>query len=98
MRVEGDPILSESYACHTEDRCLPKPTQRRDVDAARGIAHVVGQVDLAGLLHIASRERPITQPRGDKRVERRAQRAAVRCSGLVVVEVGLMDSPRPFVP
>jgi hypothetical protein len=42
MRVEGDPVLSGSYACHTEDRRLPEPAQRSDVDAARGVAHVVG--------------------------------------------------------
>jgi hypothetical protein len=23
MRIEGDPVLSESYACGTEDRRLP---------------------------------------------------------------------------
>ena len=73
MRVESDPVLSESYACHTEDHRLPEAAQRRDVDAARSIAHVVGQVDFPGLPHIASRERPITQPRGDKSVERWAQ-------------------------
>ena len=34
-------------------RRLPQPAQRRDVNAARRIAHTVCQIDLAGLVEIA---------------------------------------------
>ena len=68
MRVKGDPIVSESNARHTENRGLPKAAQRRDVDTACGITHVVGEVDLPGLLHVASRERTLAEPRGHEAV------------------------------
>ena len=98
MRIESNSVLSDPDACHTEDRRLPEPSERRHVDAACSIAHVVDEVNFCGLTKIAQSELPIPQPSGDKGVERWTQRAAVRCPGLVVIEVCLMDSPRPFVP
>src|SRR5690606_40558115 len=51
---------------------------RRAVHPARRVAHVVRQVDLGRLPPVTPRQLQLAQPRGDQRVDRGAERAAVR--------------------
>src|ERR1019366_7681148 len=59
------------------------------MNAAGGVTHVVGQVDLGSLAEISLRKRPIAEPGGDEGVKRRAQRTAMGGAGFVIAEVRL---------
>ena len=56
MRVDGNAVLSRPQASRAEHRGLPEAAQRGHVHAARGVAHVVGQVDLRSLAEIGLRQ------------------------------------------
>src|SRR5690606_41845843 len=71
---------------------------RRAVHPARRVAHVVRQVDLGRLPPVTPRQLQLAQPRGDQRVDRGAERAAVRAARLVVAEIRAPHLRREPIP
>src|SRR6516162_9131571 len=73
MRIDCDAVLSRPEATRAEYCGLPEATQCAHVNAASGVAHIVGQVDLCSLAEIRLCKGLLAKPGGDKSVERGAQ-------------------------
>src|SRR5690606_28818080 len=78
MRIERGPAADEAGAGEAEHDGLPEAAERRGMHAAGGVPHVVGEVDLGRLTEVALGGREVPEAAGEERVDRGAERAAVR--------------------
>ena len=88
MRVDEQRLVAALQAGEAHDRGLPEATHGGHVQAAGGVAHVVGKVDGGRHLEVLHGGRHVAEPRRHGGVDARAQGAAVAGDGLVVVVVG----------
>jgi hypothetical protein len=70
MRIELRSVVGEAKAGEAKDCRLPQAAKRGGVDAACGIAHVIAQIDFAGLMEVALGKFEFAEPRSNEGVNR----------------------------
>ena len=88
VRVDQQRLVAALQAGEAHHRGLPEATHGGQVQAAGGVAHVVGEVDGGRHLEVLHGGRHVAEPRRHRGVDAGAQRAAVAGDRLVVVVVG----------